>query len=414
MHLTWQESTKGAVSELTSILSKHNLTLPEPLVAFRGGGIMEPKTNDLAPRYKAFLSNDRPIAVVPVKEETGGKLTDVIHFPAKKEGGAIRFDANLAAYKYHVGQFVYEHWDRADGQPPLTQVRAVEELPDGRFVTIDRYRPYLRGLGKGAGSLGIHEMDTVRVSLDDTKRLVHVLDSVQPKATEFRSWLEEKHAWVPKEALLHPDNPLTALRGQEWWINPTAKMDRLRELSAKADTMQKEFAALDPAFQPKQALESFIRTNVSIFPHQDGHMDVPGQEKALYIVHGTLYPDNIHQSQNSDRTKTFFTVTGGDRSHIGLAGESIDWLITAAAESPAHQNALIAEFLSLHPGDTDKRGLAMHTLYRALSESSWFASQGKTTEVSNLVKLSYDILQGKGIWNGVNLPLATQASNPLK
>lgn len=74
---------------------------------------------------------------------------------------------------------------------------------------------------------------------------------------------------------------------------------------------------------------------------------------------------------------------------------------------------MIKEFLARHPSDTDKRALAMHTLYRAVSEASWFA-KSKPAELSNLAKLSYDIMTGNGLWQGVNLPLANDTTHPLK
>lgn len=403
MRVPWEVTNPAAEADLSAVLQKYHLHLPDPLVALRGGGMLAPKSQDLAPGYKSFLTAERSMAVIPVKAETGGKLTDVVHLPTKIE--PLRFDANLAAYKQQVGEYVSQHWDTVNGPPPLTQVTAVDQLPDGRYVTIDRYRPYLRGLGKGSGTLGLHELDTERISLDDTRQLVHTLNAIHPPLSDFRSWMAEKGNTIQKESMLHPDNPLTALRGQEWWINPNARMDRLRELTTKAAALQKEFTDIDPAFKPGDALTQMIRNNIAVFPHQDGHTDSPEQAAHLAVVHGTLYPDNIHQSQTPDRSKTFFTVTGGDRAHVGLAAESIDWLVTAAAASPAHQEALISEFLILHPSETDRRGLAMHVLYRTLSEAPWFA-HSKNNERQNLAQLAYDILRGNGVWRGVNTPVS--------
>ncbi len=402
-HVAWKETDAAAVTELTATLSKNHRQMTEPLVAYRGGGIMAPDTEDLAPGYKLFLTADRSMAVIPVKTEAGGKLTDVVHFPTKKDT-LLRFDANLAAYRQSVGDYVAAHWNKENGFSPLPKVTMIDTLPDGRFVTLDQYRPYLHSIGKGSGSLGIHALDTERLTDSDARQLVHVLDAIHPNLNDFRAYLAQNHQTVPPESLLHPDNPLTALRGQEWWVNPTAATDRLRELTGKTAAMEKEFAAIDPSFKVSSALEQTIRNNLAIFPHQNGQVDNPEAQKHLTVVHGALYPGNIHRSETPDRV-SFFTVTGGDRSHIGLPGEAIDWLVTAAAASPAHQEALISEFLKLHPSEQEKRGLAMHVLYRAISESSWFAAHGTGNELGNLTKLSYDILNGNGIWQGVNTPI---------
>jgi hypothetical protein len=247
-------------------------------------------------------------------------------------------------------------------------------------------------------------LDAEQISTDETRQLVHVLDAIHPNANEFGAWMESQNVHVPKESLLDKDNPMMALRGQEWWVNPSAPADRLRELTVKAKALEKEFTAIDPTFKAEPALTQFIQNNLSILPHQNGTVDSSDVADHLRVVHGALYPGNINRSDTADRTKKYFTITGGDRSHIGLAGESIDWLVASAAASPAHQEALISEFMKLHPDDTDKRGLAMHVLYRALSESTWHASHSPASDVRNLAKLSYDILSGNGVWSGVNTP----------
>lgn len=403
-HIPWEQTDTTGFEALASFLKYKGLLLPEPLIAFRGGGIVAPKTTDLAPGYRRFLAADRSMAVIPLKSEADGRLTDVVHFPKNQEG-ALRFDANLAAYKKHVGDYVHEHWDTASyGPSPLPKVSSIDRMGDGCYVTVDRYRPYLRDVGKGSGALSIHELDTQKISVDDMRRLVHVLDAAHPRLTEFHAWMAQNGRTAPPESCLHPDHKLTALRGQEWWIQPNAKSDRIRELSEKIAFLKEELAAIDPDFDPKKSLEAMIKNNLPIFPHQNGTTDSPEAAKQLAVVHGALYPGNIHLSQTRDRSQSFFTITGGDRSHIGLPAESVDWLITASAASPAHQEALISEFLALHPSAYEKRGLAMHTLYRAIAESSWFAAGNKPLELKNLAKLTYDILNGNNIWEGVNTP----------
>jgi hypothetical protein len=403
LHVQWKVQDKEKMSELTDVLAKHDRMIAEPFSAFRGGGIVKPNASELDPGYGLFLTSDRGMMVAPVVSEKGGKLTDVVHVPTQKES-PIRNDANLAAYKQYVGRFVYEHWDKSQGPPPIPEVTAVDTLPNGQYVTMDRYRPYLRGIGKGNGSMALHVLDAEQISTDETRQLVHVLDAIHPNANEFGAWMESQNVHVPKESLLDKDNPMMALRGQEWWVNPSAPADRLRELTVKAKALEKEFTAIDPTFKAEPALTQFIQNNLSILPHQNGTVDSSDVADHLRVVHGALYPGNINRSDTADRTKKYFTITGGDRSHIGLAGESIDWLVASAAASPAHQEALISEFMKLHPDDTDKRGLAMHVLYRALSESTWHASHSPASDVRNLAKLSYDILSGNGVWSGVNTP----------
>jgi hypothetical protein len=401
-HLAWKVEKPAGQAELTDFLSRYNLAPAEPLMVMRGGGIFAPVSNDIAPGYKRYLTNERPFAVLPVKSDPNGRLEQVVHFPTRIE--SLRPDANLATYKQFVGDYVAAHWGHDSGVLPPLAKTVIDTLPDGRFVTMDKYRPYLRGLGKGSGALGIHEFDTKRFDLTQTPALLATLQAVHPDAASFAAWVKERDGVLPRESTLHPENPQHALRGQEWWVNPTADSDRLRELTDKAKGLGKQFAALDSSFDAPKALEDMIKNNLAIFPHVDGS-GTPAQKDGLVVVHGTIYPDNIQQSTNREGTKSFYTITGGDRSHVGLPGEMIDWLVSASAESPAHQEALIAEFLKRFPSDKDKRGLAMHILYRNLMELPWFASQEKTAEVANLTKLSYDIMKGNGIWQGVNTPV---------
>ncbi|HLD25073.1 MAG TPA: hypothetical protein VJB96_04110, partial [Patescibacteria group bacterium] len=322
-------------------------------------------------------------AVVPVTSEPGGKLTDVVHFPTKKED--LRFDANLAAYRQNLGDYVYNHWDaQTNGPSPIPQVTNITEIPDGRFVTTERYRGYLRGIGKGSGALGIHELDTDRIGADELRHIVRALDSMHPTTKDFSAWLEANDRTLPKESLLHPDNPNSTLRGKEWWTK------RIDELGSKMRFLEKDFKVLDSNFSPKEALTSMITNNLDLDADQ-------------VVVHGTLYPDNVQLARDRDGKTSGMTVMGGDRAHIGVRGEMVDWLISASAESPAHQQAIIDEFLTLHPDEKEKRGLAMHTLYRSIMEASWF-QKSKPDAYRNLIKLSYDIMNGNGVWNGVNVP----------
>lgn len=378
LRVPWKIEKPDKFKELSDLVSSLGKFLPEPPTAFRGGGIIVPATRDLAPSYARFLTSERPFAVVPLTSEQNGRLTDVMHFPTKQEG-PIRFDATLATYRQDLGDYVFQHWNsNTDGPAPIPQVTSVSTLPDGRVVTTEKYRGYLRGIGKGSGALGIHEMDTKRITTDELRHIVRAIDTMHPTASEFYTWVTEQSRTLPTESLLHPNNPQNELRGASWW------QDRIGELTKKLKPMEKDFRALDPNFDVTASLTQMIQQNQDL-----------NAEKV--VAHGTLYPDNIQLSRDRDGSTSGMTIVGGDRAHIGVRGEMIDWLITAAAESPAHQNAMIEEFIKLHPGEADRRGLAMHTLYRAISEASWFSAK-KPLEYNNLVKLSYDILNGNGVW----------------
>jgi hypothetical protein len=402
----WKESNAQTFAEFKDITAKHSLVLPDPLVAFRGGGMLEPAAAELAPSYHKYLAGERPIAVVPMKSEDGGKFEQVVHFPTRKEN--LPLDANLAAYKLHMGDFVFEHWKRNGlGNMPLVKVESVDTTQDGRYVTFAKYKPGLRGLGKGTGFIGIQEMDTKRITPEETKRLVHVLDAIHPPTDVFNAWLDETKRSIPSESWISQQNPMVAMRGQEWWINETTHKDRLTELSKKMTALESQYKAIDPAFVPATQLESFIRNNIQILPHQNGTVDDPSLAAEMVVAHGTIHPENVQQSTPRDGGTPNYTIVGGDRSHgMGVRGEMIDWLVASAAESPEHQNAMIEEFMKLYPSDKDKRGLAMQVLYRSIMSAPWFASQKKEAELGNVAKLTYDIMQGRGVWEGVHTPLA--------
>lgn len=392
MYVPWKESNPAKMTELRDFVKSKGLILPDPLVAMRGGGIMEPAAKELHPAYQKFLAAERSIAVVPVKSEPDGKLEQVIRYPSKKE--SLPYDANVAAYRSLMGDYIHQHLDKRSGATnPFPETIGIEKLADGRFVSSERYRPYLRGIGKGSGVLGINELDTRRISPDQLRELVHVLAAAHPTSKDFYEWIEKSGNQIPKESFLHPENPLHALRGQEWWV------ERVPELKTKTQILKKEYAAIDPAFDVDKALEAMIANNLSIFPHQNGVLD-PNQEQGNFVVtHGTLYPDNIHT--NSDREGNVrYTITGGDRAQgMGMPGQMIDWLVAASAESPTHQHALLDEFIKLYPDQKNRRGLAMHVLYRSIMEAGWFAQTKKPEAVKNLAHLSYDILKGNGVWH---------------
>ncbi len=158
------------------------------------------------------------------------------------------------------------------------------------------------------------------------------------------------------------------------------------------------------------ALESMISNNLKLFPHQNGEIDDPVLAGEMVVVHGTLYPDNIHTKLDPDSGQTHYTITGGDRSQgRGLRGQMIDWLVSSCASSPEHQEALINEFLKRYPGDKDRRGLAMHVMYRSIMEAPWFAANNKPEAARNLVGLARDIVKGNGVWRDVNTLLQAAA-----
>lgn len=383
LRILWKITNEPAWEVFQTIIGEQGKYFPDPPTAFRGGGIIMPSSKELAPHYTKFLSSERPFAVVPVTSEPNGRLTDVIHFPTKKD--TMRFDATLASYRELVGDYVYEHWNpKIDGPAPFPKATTTQ-LSDGTYVTSEKYRGYLRGIGKGSGALGIHELDTQRISVAELRHIVRVIDAAHPSRDSFFSWAKEYDRSIPSESLLHPDNPNTLLRGKEWWTK------RIDELDGKIKFMEKDFKAIDPNFSSKKALTSMITNNLNLDAEQ-------------IIVHGALYPDNVQLARDRDGNTSGVTIMGGDRAHIGVRGELVDWLVSASANSPAHQNAIIDEFLTLHPGEKEKRGLAMHILYRSIMEASWF-QKSKPDAYKNLIKLSYDIMNGNSVWKGVNEPL---------
>lgn len=405
LHLTWEIKDPVKFTELQDIISEQHKFLTTPPAVFRGGGVLAPTSKDLALPYRHFLASERPFVVLPVTSEAGGKLTDVVHFPTSTE--ELRFDANLAAYKQHLGDYVSSHWSQ-EGMSPIPKATNFTTLPDGRYVTSEEYRGYTKGIGKGPGALGIHELDIQHNTPDDMRSIVRTLSSATPSSADFYSWVRENNRVLPKESLLNPDNPRTALRGQEWWSSSdTTQETRSQELAKQLKPLEKDFRAIDPAMDPHQKIATLIENNAQIFLHQNGKAERPELVAEPVIVHGALYPDNIQLSRQRGAQNPDVTILGGDRAHQGVRGEMIDWLVTAAAESPMHQKAMIEEFLTLHPSESDRRGLAMHVLYRSLKEAPWFAKH-KPVAYQNLIKLSYDILEGNGVWNGVNTPYSAK------
>lgn len=383
LRIPWEIKNQAIWNEVSDYISSLGKYPTQPPTAFRGGDVVVPDNKDLAFSYAAFLANERPFLVMPLTNEPNGKITDVLRYPTKSEN--IRFDANVAAYRQHLGDYAYRHWDTAhNGPSPIPQTTEISTLPNGMYATTERYRGYLRGIGKGSGALGIHELDTRRISIDELRHIVRVLDAMHPTRDQFYTWIQDNERVIPKESFLHPDHPQHELRNAAWW------QERSMELQKKVRYMDKAFRAINPDFDASAKIAQYIELN----------KNNPAEK---IIAHGALYPDNIQLSHDRDGQTSGITIMGGDRSHVGVRGEMADWLIAASAESPAHQKAIIDEFITLHPEDSEKQGLAMHTLYRSIMEASWFAKQ-KPDAYRNLIQLSYDILNGNGVWHTTSRP----------
>src|SRR3989344_764658 len=108
LHVSWEIKNPTMFTELQHVITEQHKFMANPPAVLRGGGVFAPTSKDLALPYKNFLASERPFVVMPVTSEEGGKLTDVVHFPTSKED--LRFDANLAAYKQHLGDYVSSHW----------------------------------------------------------------------------------------------------------------------------------------------------------------------------------------------------------------------------------------------------------------------------------------------------------------
>ena len=375
------------------------------------------------------LYSDRPFAVVVTDD---GK---VVHWPTEKmttdERNEKRLDANLAAYREVYADFL-ETQDSIKklGYNPIPKASQVIEV-DGKYVTVVDFANGLHSLGQGSPAEGIHEFNTRFLSPRDMEGLVRAIDAAHVSSKEFYARVDQSR--IPDRSWFKEGFKI-CFRGKEWWFNKTKRKenatqgkqvgneeqeygDRLGELYEKvrgSAEMSRLVHEVAPELDFRKALEGMIVNNQFLYPPQKAQ--IAELNDMMVVVHGTICPDNIQAFLGKDG-KMRYLLSSGDRSQgVGLRGQEIDWLVSACAASPEHQYALINAFIKIQAEnhrnvELEKRGLAMHILYRAISEGRWFADKGKTKEAENLVRLSRDILEGNGVWRGVNRALVVHEDN---
>lgn len=437
--LPWEIAKPEKWAELSSFANRHNLTLASIPKALRGGGMLEIQEGTLPEDLRSFLSGGRKIAVVAAKSSEQALDSDrLIFYPPEK----TQFSSNLAAYRM-IEQYMVEKSGESGKTSPVPELITVEKLEDDRWVIVTEYRDNYQNLGLGDPESAIHELDIHQLPVEGIPKLLDDLEKVYIRSSEitnpdgtftqeFSDWLNQKGYELP-DSWLKPartdDEKKTnksCLRGKGWWINPEVGDDRLRELDrlAKGDigNYKPEDAAkireLYHEFFPEEDfstyLETMIRNNLSLYPQQNGTIDDKKLVGELVVTHGTLYPGQIHQRLDPKNGEVERMITGGDRAQLfGLRGQMIDWLVSACAASPKHQKALIKAFLSKYDlggmidqdlrakGLKERRGLAMHVMYRCISEIPWYVAKNKLNEARNLVRLVRDIVTGNGeFWSG--------------
>jgi len=400
----WKVTNQAEVTKMIDAAHKMGVVMYDDLPIYRGGGILEPADAAAGKTNREAYANSKSAAVVLGRTKGSSEPNVVIHYPTNTEWQ--RYDATFFAYQAYLGDYLRETWNaQTRGLNPLPGILGSIRLDDGRFVTAIRFRKNFVRLGHEGQAKGVHMLDTSRITPGELRHVVRTLDAIHVDADEFRTWAKETNADIPKESTLNTENPGYAFRGKEWWISPDGESDRMTELTKKAKAYEEIYRSVDPSFDPAEGIASMIRNNIELYPHTDGRIDHPELTGDMVVVHGALYPDNIH-IRRENNGKLNITVTGGDRAQgMGLRGQMIDWMITAAAESPKHQNALISEYIKLHPSDKDRRALAMHVMYRSVLEIPWFINRGYMDQARNLATLVHSITTGKGVWAGVQTPL---------
>ena len=398
------EIIPSEVALLRQSAAKIGVELPQNLIGIQGGGILA--SAEEAEKSTGISDNPRAKALVMGKTHGSSEMNVAVHFPTNTEHA--EFGANLYSYQGLLGEYLRHHWKPEKfGMNPLQGKVGGLKLDDGRYVTALRYRKHFETLG-AEGKSGIHELDTSRISPEDLRQVVRVLNEVHVDSASFVQWAKQNGRDIPQVSWLNPSNPKYAMRGQEWWISPKQESDRSKELTTHAEHLSGLYKTIDASFDAPSEVSEMILNNINLFPHQNGTVDHPEHIADMVVVHGALHPRNVHIRRDGERMN--ITISGGDRAQgMGVKGQMIDWLVTSTAHSPEHQQALLEEFIRLNPSEKDRRGLAMSVLYRSLIEASWFESAGKHDIAQRLVKLSYDILRGNGIWRGVNSPIS-----PLK
>lgn len=435
MDLPWEVVKPEKVQQIRDFASGRGLVLPAEMKVFQGGSILKPDEGVVENENdRSYLENGRPIAVLPVKSSKDQIEYDrVLHIPTNTEkiSPESRFDANLASYRNIFARFVAKKiWRTPDSLNPIPVAIETHEVPDKKHVAVyaivTELRKGIEGLGKGGPDSGMHQLDIQKLPLEEIPRLLNMLDAIHVSSDQFRTWVDSNGIYIPSASWLSPNNPRCALRGQEWWINPdSTKDDRWKELTRLAELnppnegtdrfadLRNLYHAYFPENDFPDLLKNMIQSNLALYPHQDGTVDEADRDLVgeTVVVHGVLNPNNIHKKLNPLTGSIDYTITGGDRAQLyGLRGQTVDWLVAASAASPDHQNRLLDEFLKLQKRrgrdyDKELRGLAMHVMYRSISEAHYFAEQGKMAEAENLVKLASEIVKGQGRWKGVNNPM---------
>lgn len=432
MDIPWEVTNQEGLKELQGIATGFGLKLFEKPKAIRGGkifgipnktlGIKRPEGQKTLEEY---LSGERDIGIFPAFEGKTPEPNRLIFLTTQEK--AKKFGANLLAWKEFYADVIEDKWkkDGKEGSSPIPKALKTLQLSDGRFAVVTEFFHNFTDLGLGEPDVGVHQMDTDKLKLAEIPQLFNALESISIPSEEFLTAVKQED--IP-ESQLKVGDAKCAQRGHEWWWDPNAGDDRFRELNRLAngeikdyrpeDTLQIE-ALYKNLFEDgdfPDLLVTMITNNLDLYPHQDGSFS--GKDPKLLgkmvVTHGTLYPGQIHKKNDSETGEIVYMITGGDRSQLyGLRGQTIDWLVASAAASPDHQKALIKEFIKRYPDEKERRGLAMHVMYRCISEVPWFVKNGKIEEAKNLVKLTHDILIGdgsdwEGAWNGVNTSMVKQ------
>lgn len=437
--ITWVPENPARIEAVTGIVKSRGLSVAE---VFTGGRIWRAEGKSLTSDDIRHLSTNRPFAVVLARlGDNPVRIPDkVLRIPTVKEGD---FAETQVSWTRDYARFVMEQLRmKGTDEPPIpVAIDTFVNPEDAGLVTVTKYIELIKGLGKGGPDNGEHEFDTNRLALDQIPEIVRLLDEISLPSKEYAAWMEANKVQIPQRSWHKKGYEKCALRGQQWWFNDGRAVlkddgirsleigddgkikqvwkDRLEELQGKvveSEKMTGLFQQYAPNIDIAQALRVMIKNNQRLYLLQNGQPEI-GSEKYLgeqVVTHGTLNPENIHLKMGKNG-KIQIVITGGDRSQLyGLRGQQIDWLVSSCAAHPEYQDAFIKAFIDLqnHKGrdvNKEKRGLAMHVLYRSIMEARWFADKGRMDQAQNLVKLSTDILQGNGVWNGVNTPLESQA-----
>lgn len=440
--LRWTESNPPKVLELKKYCSDNSYRLPFDTTVFGSGRIYTPV--GLNKEDGDRLAN-RFTAVVPSRFGNTYDFNRVICYPTAIDREKS-FDATYMSFQKHYGDFLRSKWKTSmDGDCPLVGAKDTSEIvkPDGlvTYATVTEYRSGIKGIGLGGPDAVNHQLDMFQLKSDEEiNTLVEMLDKTHAKSSDFQQFLGERRnekdpklklPEMPDRSWLNENNGKCALRGRKWWRNPLRGKkelganekwdDRLEELTNHANNgkVKQLYDGIFGEGNFSGLLGKMINSNIKLYRTQDGKQ-VEGEEKwegEQVVVHGTLAPDNIQVKRDAEGKIIQYTVTGGDRAQLfGLRGQEIDWLVSSAAASPDLQRKLIDAFIKVQDKngrnvEKERRGLAMHVMYRSISEAIWYADHNKIDEAKNLINLVHDIVTGdkEGKWGesfkDVNIPI---------